>query len=88
MQVTYSADADAVVARVNELAQDGKVRLRVQPTIRSRSGNYHAWTGVSWLIDCGTVDEALVLRDALQGFFRAVNHAGVERVRAVLSAVA
>lgn len=90
MEMSYSADVDHIDEPIIEAAgerKDGEsIRVRVQPSIfRRLLGQHRMWAGVSWTIDCSTVDEAIALRQAMQGFFSAIVRVGPMRVLAALA---
>ncbi len=65
------------------------IRVRLQPSVFRRGlGQYRYWAGVSWTVDCRSVEEAVGLREALQAFFTALERGGVRAVVAALDSVA
>lgn len=90
MDVTYSADVELVDSKLTAIAKgrgaEG-VRIRVQPAILSDSGNYVAWSGVSWMVTTRSPEEAIELRDALRLFFAQVQRHEVASVKLVLEAL-
>ena len=90
VQASYSADTTELdqPARDGEQERLGKaIRVRI-PLLLFRlregdsagSGVYRSWNNVSWIVECADAAEATSLRDALQAFFAAVNHEGLEAV--------
>jgi hypothetical protein len=86
MEQTYSADVDHIDEPIEEAAAERtqvgeSIRIRVQPSIYRRVlGQHRMWAGVSWTIDCATVEEAVALREALRVFFEALARDGPELV--------
>lgn len=88
MDIKYAGnrtDLDTILP-IAQRARPGKpIRVRVQPTI-FRDGSYHSWSGVAWRVDCGTLEEASALRQALQAFFEIVDLQGIEQTKVMLEA--
>ena len=75
---TYSAEPkelDQIVRNVAATTEDGRVRLRFQPTIYSE-GQYKPWTDVTWILQCETADEAIAVKDTLRECFAALIRVG------------
>jgi hypothetical protein len=77
MEMSYSADVDHIDEPVQQAAEERKpgesIRIRLQPSIFRRPlGQHRMWPGVSWTVDCATVEEAIALREAMRAFFEAI----------------
>lgn len=87
MKTMYSADTDdRVIEEAGRESPEGEIRIRVQPAVY-RGGNYMAWQGVSWTLECANGAEAIGVRDALKEFFGAVQRVGPGPVRKALIGV-
>jgi hypothetical protein len=93
MDVNYSAainpDLDQPVYEAQAERPGKPIRIRLQPTIyriRDTGGQQQAWTGVSWILECRTAEEAVALKEALRVFFDAVAASGPAAVGGWLAA--
>jgi hypothetical protein len=93
MEMTYSADVDhlddaAHEAGAERVKPDEPIRVRIQPSLfRRKVAQHRMWAGVSWTVDCATVEETIQLREALRVFFAAVVRLGPARVIGLLGPV-
>ncbi len=72
----------------SERLEGEPIRVRLQPSLFRRGlGQHRYWAGVSWTVDCRSVEEAVGLREALQAFFRALERAGTRALVVALDAV-
>lgn len=75
MEMIYSADVEKIdepiVQAASERTAEGEtIRIRIQPSIYRRAlGQHRMWQGVSWTLDCQTVEEAIALRETMRLFF-------------------
>jgi hypothetical protein len=69
---------------LEEITGDRPPKLRMQPTVYDVKNNYRAWPGVSWTLDCESVEEAKELKEALELFFTRVQAHGTAEVQQVL----
>jgi hypothetical protein len=89
MQTSYSADVDHIDEPLQDADAERKagetIRIRVQPSLFRRTlGQHRMWAGVSWTVDCQTMDEAIALREAMRAFFEAAARIGPQRLQAAL----
>ena len=90
MEVTYSANISQLDRPLKEAAgertrSNEPIRIRLQPSLFRRAlGQHRHWTGLSWTIDCGSVDEAVGMRKALQAFFEVLVQSGPAETQAML----
>lgn len=83
MEMSYSADVDHIDDAIRDAAAERKtgesIKIRVQPSIFRRTVAQHRmWPGVSWTVECSTVEEAIALREAMRTFFETVVQLGPE----------
>lgn len=90
MNTSYSADVEKIDEQIHQAAQERTatgetIRIRIQPSIYRRAlGQHRMWQGVSWTLDCDTVEEAIALREGLRLFFDQIAADGPTAVRAKL----
>jgi hypothetical protein len=65
----------------------GTIKIRVQPTLLRKDGQYRNWQDVRWLLECDSADEAFAARDAMRVFFEVMTRCGPTAVRAALGAL-
>lgn len=93
MEVSYSAgprDVDRTLKHAQAERPGQPIRMRIQPTVlRQKPGQKEAqhtsWPGVSWVLECQTVDEAAGIRKALEAFFVAIAQHGPREVERALT---
>ena len=87
MEMSYSADVDGIDVPVQEAAAERvkpgePIRIRIQPSIfRRKVAQHRMWPGVSWTLNCTTVEEAIELREAMRIFFDQCSKVGPHQVR-------
>jgi hypothetical protein len=79
------ADADRPITEAAEERPGKPIRVRVQPMILRRGGQYNAWKDVRWTLDCETPEEAFAVREAMRLFFAALASAGPHAVITLLT---
>lgn len=75
MESRYSADIDTDETVREAFEDESRIRIRIQPTVENR-----AWAGVSWRLDCESIEEATDLREAMRVFFALVRDVGAPEV--------
>ena len=91
MQSDFSrdlADPDQPVHDAEGERPGQPIKIRVQPMILGKGGQYRSWKQVRWTLECDNAAEALVVRDAMEVFFQVLSRSGPEAVRAILKAAA
>jgi hypothetical protein len=94
MEMSYSADVDSIdepvqAAAAERTKPEETIRIRIQPSIFRRPlGQHRMWPGVSWTLDCRTVDEAIALREAMRIFFEETARVGPVQMKVDLEALA
>lgn len=78
-------DPDEIL-RETAAERGGIVRLRLQPMILDKDGQYRGWRQVRWTLECDSIAEALATKDALRAFFTALTHLGPRTLMKVLKA--
>jgi hypothetical protein len=87
MDMTYSADVDRLDEPLYEAAKERTaetqpIRIRVQPAIyRPGIQQHRMWPGVSWTLDCRTVEEAIAFRETMRVFFEQIALVGPDEVQ-------
>lgn len=92
MDMTYSADIEHIDeplhAAADELKAGEPIRVRIQPMLwRKTMAQHRSWAGVSWTVNCRTVDEAIALREALRAFFEAIARVSPGQVQGALELI-
>lgn len=79
------ADPDQPVKDAAAERPGAPIKIRVQPAILRRNGQYKGWADVRWTLDCDSPAEALAVRDAMQLFFETLSRVGPKRVGKLLT---
>jgi hypothetical protein len=67
-------------------AREGPIKLRIQPSILQKNGQYKSWTDLRWSLECDGAAEALAVRDVMIVFFDTLMKSGPKAVHRALAA--
>lgn len=85
-KVTYTRDEVDTILEQGMNEKTGTLKLRLQPSILV-DGQYLSWSGVSWIVECDSPEEAMALRELLKRVFAVWSRQGTEAMQQALDTI-
>lgn len=87
MLTEYSKDVtdpDQIIRDAEKERPGQPIKLRFQPMVLRKTGQYQGWKQVAWTLECDNGAEVFSMRNALAVFFQALSRIGPAQVIKVL----